>query len=181
MALPCSCSPSGAPLRLLPAPKPCPRREAPLTFLKLNTAWIKVAGGVREPLSGVVYPRVVGASAQLRGALQDRQLQAAVAALDCRSQLGDTSPGEAEGFRFAAQVTPITPSLVSLRESADFSCGGAHPDHFTEGVILGHKSGQPVALAALWPGLSADQQRRRYLAHYPVAAGRECPGAVSRA
>ncbi|AWN24609.1 hypothetical protein DKM44_09990 [Deinococcus irradiatisoli] len=155
------------------------REDKPLTFLKLNTAWVKVAGGVKEPLSGVVYPRVTGASAALSGALQDRQLQAAASALECRSQLGDTPVEPGEGFQFSAQLTRLTPRLVSLRENADYYCGGAHPDSFSEGLILDRQSGQPVAPGALWPGLSSAEQLRRYLTHYPKAAGRECLDAVT--
>lgn len=163
------------------------RAEQPLAFLKLNTAWIKVAGGLREPLTGIVYPRVAGA---LSGALQDRQLLAAAAALDCTAQLGNTaqprntaqlgnsSSGLGDGFTLAAAVTRLTPRLVSLHESANYYCGGAHPDNFDTGLILNRQSGQTVKLTALWPGLSAAQQFERYTAKYPIARGADCLDAI---
>ena len=154
------------------------RSEQPLTFLKLNTAWTKVAAGLREPLTGVVYPRVPGETAALGGALQDRQLQAAAAALDCRAQLGDSPSGEGEGFTLDAAVTRLTPRLISLHESANYYCGGAHPDSFETGLILDRKSGKTVTLAALWPGLNTAQQLRRYLAGYPTSQDAECREAI---
>ncbi|WP_225429986.1 hypothetical protein [Deinococcus detaillensis] len=149
------------------------RAEQPLDFLKLNTAWPRRAdseGNVEEPLTGIVYPRVAGASAALAGTLQDRQLAAAQSALECQAQLGD-SAGKGDGFTLEAQVTRLTPKLVSLHESAAYYCGGAHPDNFDEGVILSRVSGQSVKVTALWPGLSGAKQLALYLAAYPSDGG----------
>ena len=158
------------------------RSELPLAFLKLNTAWTKVAGGapmttVREPLTGVVYPRVTGETAALGGALQDRQLLAAAAALDCQTQLGNSASGGGDGFTLDAAVTRLTPRLVSLHEGANYYCGGAHPDNFETGLILDRRSGKTLTLAALWPGLSTAQQLKRYLAGYPTRQD-ECREAI---
>ncbi len=153
------------------------RREEPLSFLKLNTTWLPVKGGVKEPLTGVVYPRVAGASVGLAGALQDRQLLAAASALDCQAQLG-SSGAEGDGFTLDAAVTRLTPHLVSLRESANYYCGGAHPDQFEAGLILERASGKPLSVLAVWPKLSAAQQLQKYLAHYPKAQGKDCRDAV---
>ncbi|WP_237724612.1 hypothetical protein [Deinococcus alpinitundrae] len=168
------------PLKLLGTPSLRQlRAEQPLTFLKLNTAWTKVAGGLREPLTGVVYPRVAGETAALGGALQDRQLLAAAATLDCQTQLGNSASAENEGFTLDAVVTRLTPKLVSLHESASFYCGGAHPDSFDTGLIFDRRSGKTLTLTALWPGLSAVQQLRRYLAGYPRTPGDdECLDAI---
>ncbi|GAA4015216.1 hypothetical protein GCM10022631_29030 [Deinococcus rubellus] len=159
------------------------RAEQPLTFLKLNTAWARVTGGatmgaVREPLTGIVYPRVAGAPAALSGALQDRQLLAAAAALDCKAQIGDSPSDQGDGFTLDAAVTRLTPRLVSLHESANYYCGGAHPDNFDTGLILDRQSGQMVKFAALWPGLNAQKQFERYTTKYPKAQGADCLDAV---
>lgn len=146
------------------------RAEQPLDFLKLNAVWLTVAKGVKEPLTGIIYPRVTGASAALAGALQDRQLIAAQNALDCQDQLGN-SAGKDDGFTLEAQVTRLTPKLVSLHESAEYYCGGAHPGNFDEGVILSRISGQSVKVAALWPKLNGAKQLALYLAGYPTESG----------
>ena len=152
--------------------------EEPLSFLKLNTTWLPVKGGVKEPLTGVVYPRVAGASVGLAGALQDRQLLAAASALDCKAQLGIVAAVRATGSTLDAAVTRLTPHLVSLRESANYYCGGAHPDQFEAGLILERASGKTLSVLAVWPKLSAAQQLQKYLAHYPKAQGKDCRDAV---
>lgn len=147
------------------------RDAAPLTFLKLNRAWVQEAGGarVREPLSGVRYPRVPGGSAALNAALQDRQLEHAANALDCRAGL--EGAGE-DAYQVEAQVTLLRSRLVSLFEQAGYFCGGAHPDHFDVGLILDRATGRPVPLTAIWPGLTPARLAALYLAR--SGADAEC-------
>jgi hypothetical protein len=164
--------PARVPLRLLNTPGVSKlRAEDPLAFLKLNTVWPRTASTVTEPLSGVNYPRVPLASAALAGALQDRQLLAAASALDCATQLGGAYSGE--GFTLQAQITRLSPRLVSLRESAQYYCGGAHPDAFEDGVLLDRRSGRRLSLTAIWPGLTPARQLALYLAQYPASEA-EC-------
>ena len=146
----------------------------PLAFLKLNHVWLTQAGGksVREPLSGVVYPRVAGASAGLKAALQDRQLGHAVSALDCQSMLGSSDMDE--GYELNAAITYLSAKLVSLREDAGYYCGGAHPDNYTEGVMLDRATGRPVPLTAIWPRLTPARQSALYLSHLPADLDSEC-------
>lgn len=154
------------------------RVSSPLTFLKLNTVWPAVEQGVREPLSGVVYPRLAGASTALTAALQDRQLLAAQQALNCQSQLAETAQ-TGDGFTLSAEITHQTYKLISLHESAEYYCGGAHPDNFDSGLILNKQSGQVVKLTTLWPKLSVAKQLSLYLAGYPSeGADQECASLI---
>ncbi|ANE44126.1 hypothetical protein [Deinococcus puniceus] len=165
----------GMPLKLPTSPGLLKLRTAdPLAFLKLNRAWAAQAGGktVREPLSGVVYPRVAGASLALSAALQDQQLGHAVSALDCKSMLG--SSDMAEGYDLNAAITYTSAKLVSLREDAGYYCGGAHPDNFTVGVILDRATGRAVPLSAIWPKLTDARQKALYLANLPAEVDTEC-------
>ncbi|THF85971.1 hypothetical protein E7T09_15455 [Deinococcus sp. KSM4-11] len=144
------------------------RHDDPLTFLKLNRAWVRASGGqsVREPVSQLAYPRVLGGSAALNGALQDRQLQHAADALDCRSQLAEDMQGDlSNGYDLTATVPYLSARLVSVREDVYYYCGGAHPDNYTHGLILDRATGREVKVTQLWPGLSAAKQEALYLAH----------------
>lgn len=150
------------------------RAENPLAFLKLNRPWVTAANGssVREPLSGLSYPQVPGAGAGLRAALQDRLLENAENALDCRSQLGAAAEGD--GYELSAQVTLSTRRLLSLREDVGYFCGGAHPDAYTVGLIFDRASGRAVAPTALWPGLTPARQKALYLAAVTPDPESEC-------
>ncbi|GGL13312.1 hypothetical protein GCM10010844_35180 [Deinococcus radiotolerans] len=153
------------------------RRDHPLTFLKLNRPWVTAADGrsVREPLSGVRYPRVPGASAALNAALQDRQLRHAADALDCRATLPeDAQRDPQEGYNANVQVTLLNARLLSLREDVDYYCGGAHPDNWTQGVILDRATGRAVPLTTLFPKLSAARQNTLYLNAARGAVDAEC-------
>ncbi|WP_245872812.1 hypothetical protein [Deinococcus planocerae] len=147
------------------------RGSDPLAFLKLNRAWVGEAGGsrVREPLSGLRYPRVVGGPAALNAALQDRQLEHAANALDCRAGLAGA--GE-DAYELSARVTFRSPHLLSVFESAGSFCGGAHPDHFDVGLILDRATGRPVPVTAIWPGLTPARLAALYLAR--SGADAEC-------
>ncbi len=140
------------------------RREDPLAFLKFNRAWVRTPTSVREPLSGLSYPRVANASGPLNAALQDRLLENAVSALDCRSLLPqDLQADPAAGYELRAALTLQKTRLVSLREDVYYECGGAHPDSFTLGVLLDRRTGASVPVTALWPKLSAARQKTLYL------------------
>ncbi|MDB5044223.1 MAG: hypothetical protein JWQ08_273 [Deinococcus sp.] len=163
------------PLKLPTSPGLLKLRTAdPLAFLKLNQAWTVQAGAktVREPLSGIAYPRVPGASAGLSAALQDQQLGHAVSALDCQSMLG--SSDMAEGYELNAVITYTSAKLVSLREDAGYYCGGAHPDNYTVGVMLDRATGRAVPLSAIWPKLTDARQKALYLNHLPAEVDAEC-------
>jgi hypothetical protein len=149
------------------------RTSDPLAFLRLNRPWVPARDGtsVREPLSGLVYPRVPGGSAALNAALQDRQLLHAANALDCRSALGD-APAEGDGYALEARITFRSPQLLSVSENAGYFCGGAHPDAFDVGLILDRASGREVAVRALWPGLTPARLTGLYLAR--AGADAEC-------
>ncbi len=163
------------PLRLLASPGLIRlRREDPLAFVKLNRVWTVAADGqsVREPLSGLSYPRLPSGSTGLQAALQDRLLIHAVNALECASNLPENSEGE--GYHLNAAVTLLTSRLLSLREDVDYYCGGAHPDNTTSGLILDRLSGRPVPLSALWPSLTAARLKALYLATSASDPASEC-------
>ncbi|MFW8627479.1 hypothetical protein [Deinococcus sp. ME38] len=153
------------------------RRDDPLAFLKLNRPWVTLPGGraVREPLSGVTYPRVPGASGALNAALQDRQLRHAADALDCRATLPESAQKDPqEGYNLSAGITLSNARLLSLREDVDYYCGGAHPSYWTEGVILDRVTGRAVPLTTLFPKLSAARQKTLYLSGVKAQVDTEC-------
>ena len=140
------------------------RRDDPLAFLKFNRTWVRSASSVREPLSGLSYPRVANASGPLNAALQDRLLENAVSALDCRSMLPqDLQSGDGAGYELQAAVTLQRTRLLSLREDVYYDCGGAHPDNYSLGLILDRATGREVSPAAIWPKLTAARQQSLYM------------------
>ncbi|WP_415786574.1 hypothetical protein [Deinococcus saxicola] len=163
------------PLKLPPSPGLQKLRSSdPLAFVKLNRAWVVSADGhsVREPLSGLEYPRLPDTSAALQAALQDRLLFNAVNALECGSSLPEDSQGN--GYNLHADVTLLTSRLISLRENTDYYCGGAHPGNFTVGLILDRVKGRPVPLATLWPSLTPTRLKALYLAASGSDPASEC-------
>lgn len=140
------------------------RQDDPYTFLKLNRAWVAQAGGksVKEPLSGVVYPRFPGESAALNAALQDRQLEHAAYTLDCQSQLPADQRGEM-GYELQLSPPMWTPKLISLVEDVGYYCGGAHPDGYSKGLILNRTTGREVPLTEFWPTLTPQRLKTLYL------------------
>lgn len=153
------------------------RTSDPLAFLKLNRPWVPAPDrtSIREPLTGLTYPRVPGGSAALNAALQDRQLLHAAYALGCRSQLGD-APAGGDGYELTARVTFRGVRLLSVAENAGYFCGGAHPDAFDVGLILDRATGQEVPVTAIWSGLTPSRLNSLYLAH--VRAGADCHEAL---
>lgn len=149
------------------------RRDDPLSFLKLNHAWITQPGGrsVKEPLSALSYFRLPGESTALNGALQDRQLQHVMGSLDCRAN--SLQDRETE---YVVDVESLftTPKLISFLESISYDCGGAHPDDFQEGVILDRLTGQAVPLQTIWYSLDNAGQDKLYQARLPKSLDAEC-------
>jgi hypothetical protein len=144
-----------------------PATDKSATSLQLGR-WIKVPGGLKEPVSGVVYPRVAGMT-RLNLALQDRQLSRVQEALDClnnsRDEIHPTS------FEGVGVLTWRGPRLVSVLESMDYDCGSAHPDSYKEAVTLDAATGREVVLTgkpgSLWPKLSDQKLDLYYQAGYP--------------
>ncbi|WP_456830807.1 hypothetical protein [Deinococcus sp. UYEF24] len=145
------------------------RSSDPFTFLALNRAWTKTAGGLKEPLTGVTYPRVPGGAAALNSALQDGQLKLAAEALDCLSG-GGVNLQNGTDYSGSGTLSWKSRHLVSLHEEVELYCGGAHPDNYTDGVTLDAQSGRAVKLlgkpGTLWPSLSAARLQALYLARY---------------
>ncbi|GGL97617.1 hypothetical protein [Deinococcus aerophilus] len=151
------------------------RRSDPLTFLKLNRPWTNTADGrrTREPLSGLSYPRVPGASPALELVLQDRLLEHAAAGLNCKSWLPQRAQGD-DGYTLNVGVTLLTSRLLSLREDVGYSCGGAHPDSSTTGLILDRATGRHIPLQTLWPSLTPARLKTLYLALPGTEPDSEC-------
>ena len=160
------------------------RAEDALSFLKLNHPFAPAPGRaslnwLREPLSGVVYPRLPG-RAPGNAALQDRQLAAAVDALACQSDLGDKDAGQT-AWTQTTRVTWLSPRLLSLQDDVEYFCGGAHPDAYTSGLILDRATGRTLTAHDLWPRLSPATLHRRYLAAYPRTADNgDCLAAIQQ-
>lgn len=134
------------------------RRDDPYTFIKLNHAWAGAGAKVTEPLSGLAYFRIPGASAALNGALQDRQLQQAASSLVCRSGVVANN----SDYNLQIRDTYMTPKLLSFIEITDYYCGGAHPDDSEEGVILDRLTGQDVDINSIWYNLDQAKQHALY-------------------
>lgn len=153
------------------------RRTDPFTFLHVNHPWVTVRGGVQEPVTQVTYPRVPGAAA-LNLSLQDHQLELVGEALGCRG--GNVYVGNKADTDFTGvgQLTWTRAGLVSLTETADYFCGGAHPDNFLRGLTLDARTGKAVTLTgrpgAMWPGLTDTRLLALYRANYPEAAAADC-------
>jgi len=145
------------------------RAKDPYTFVKVNRPWAKVVGGLKEPYTGVSYPRVAGGTAALNAALQDRQLSLVTDALDCLTDYGNRD-GRTD-YQGSGTLSWRSRSLTSVDENVELYCGGAHPDAYTAGVTLDARTGREVTLAAkpgtLWSGLSAAKLQAMYLARYP--------------
>ncbi|WP_407570091.1 hypothetical protein [Deinococcus altitudinis] len=161
---------AAAPLALPNSPELTRLRASdPFTFLALNRAWTKTAGGLKEPLTGVTYPRVPGAAPALNAALQDGQLKLAADALDCLSG-GGVNLQNGTDYSGSGTLSWKSSHLVSLHENVEYYCGGAYPDNYMAGVTLDARSGRAVTLlgkpGTLWPGLSALKLQALYLARY---------------
>lgn len=159
------------------------RRSDPYTFLKLNRAFAAAprSAGLewrRETLSGVAYPRT--GNARLDAALQDRQLDAAAQALDCRSFLaqGPRAGETSEAWEQTTTVTYRSATLFSLKEEIFADCGGAHPNAWTDGAILEVASGRELKPAELWPRLTAARLNTAYQGAYRTS-GNTDPECVS--
>ncbi|WP_425145475.1 hypothetical protein [Deinococcus sp.] len=156
------------------------RAKDPFTFLKLNRPWKATGATLTEPLSGVKYPRIAGRPA-LNAALQDRHLSLAADALDCTAG-AFASFGDADTqYNVTVGTAKLQNArLLSVREHADYDCGGAHPDSFTEGLTYDLKTGRRVLLTgkpgAIWPGLDDQKLQALYVANYPTTGNQSCDG-----
>lgn len=160
------------------------QRQDLFNYLRLNHAWTQGAPGVhsaglptvREPLSGVSYPRVPGAT-PVNAALQDLQAQDALDALDCQASAPDGSPQAA--WDVQTQVTRLSTKLLSLQTVGTAFCGGAHPGDVAMAETLDLQTGQPVDVRTLFAGLTDAQLRDAYLASYPKS-NPSCADAVKQ-
>ncbi|WP_291424934.1 hypothetical protein [Deinococcus sp.] len=156
---------AGVPLRLAASAGVAQlRRDSPLTFLKLNRPWQKVPGGLKEPYSGLIFPRPAYASAALNAFLQDRQLKYAADVLDCRSQM----LGMEDEFYFDFQAAPQfqTPHLLSLIEGGEGYCGGAHPFSMFTPYTVDKQTGKKFQPSDLWPRLTPERLLQLYSRKY---------------
>lgn len=149
------------------------RKTDPYAFLKVNRPLSRVAvrtqGGVRvetwrEAVSGATFPRLLGlpnraAQDRVNARLADAQIEGALDALQCRSDAGARGGDWGQTVR----VTYLSLRLLSLRTDTGYSCGGAHPDSFTEGETYDLRSGQPLDLAKALARELPDLARRKAL------------------
>ncbi len=167
---------SKVPLALLASPDLIKmRKEDPYNFFKMNHSWITTRNTllIKEPYSGLSYPRIDRASAGLNMAFQDRQMANALYSLDCISMLPEPVSKD-DGYELTTTITLNSTHLVSLEEANSYYCGGAHPDHSLTGFIWDKKSGQAVKLDAIWPKLTLDKQKELYLKHILTDVDPEC-------
>ena len=103
------------------------------------------------------------------------QLRHAADALDCRALLPEAAQQDPqEGYTLRAAITLSNARLLSLRDDVDYYCGGAHPDNWTEGVILDRATGRAVLLTTLFPKLGAARQKTLYLSAVKAKVDAEC-------
>lgn len=136
------------------------RQTDPLSFIKLNRPLLKVAGGLKEPYSGIVYPRIAGANAALNAFLQDRQMGYVLEALDCRSQVGQ--PDEYT-YTVEGKVTWQSNKLLSFSDNVGYYCGGAHPDGYTSDQIFDRQTLKEIRPSAIWPKLTPTRLKALYI------------------
>lgn len=154
------------PLNLPASPKLLEMKKTePLTFLKLNRPWVKVIGGLKEPYSGIVFPRPAGATAALNSFLQDHQLDYAAQALDCSSMMSGRK--EDLWFDFKASIDFQTPHLLSLTEGGTGYCGGAHPFLMFTVYTVNKQTGKLFKPTDLWPKLTSARLEKIYIQRFP--------------
>ncbi|MDV6373327.1 hypothetical protein [Deinococcus arenicola] len=158
------------PLHLLSSPGLLGLRKTdPLTFLKLNQPWKVTPDRVREPLTGLNYPRVPDATPALNRFLQDRLLEHAEHSLSCAAN-NLRSVGTRGEYSLKASVTLLTPRLLSITEDSSSLCGGPHPFDGQEGLILDRAKGRVVPLEHLWPSLTPARLKELYLQETALGA-----------
>lgn len=161
------------------------QREDLFNYLRLNHSWSPGTANadssglpvMKEPLSGVVYPRIPGQSA-VNATLQDLQAQDALDALDCQASAPNSGSLQ-EAWAVQTQVTRRSGALLSLKTTGTAFCGGAHPADIAATKTLDTRTGQPVNVRALFAGLTDAQLRSAYLASYPKSNS-SCAEAVSQ-
>lgn len=136
------------------------RQADPLSFIKLNRPWVKVLGGVKEPYSGITYPRIAGANTALGVWVQDRQMSYVLEALDCRAQVA--TPDEYT-YTVDGAVTWQSAKLLSFRDSVGYYCGGVHPDGYTVSQIYDRQTLKELRPSAIWPRLTPERLRELYI------------------
>ncbi|ADV66431.1 hypothetical protein [Deinococcus maricopensis] len=142
-------------------------------YLRVNHAWVSVPaqkafgglGGVREPHSGVTYPRVPGAAA-LNGALQDLQLTEALDALECESTVPPTQDPELRAWEASTRVEYRTTRTLTLVTEGMGFCAGAHPFDIADAVTLDTRTGARVNVRGIWSDLSDKALRTLYRQQY---------------
>lgn len=116
------------------------RLDRPLVRVRVARLAGSTVTWLREPRSGLVFPRLPGAGA-VNGALADEHLRRADAALSCPL---------ADGWDEKVHVSLLTRRVLSLRGYAFVYCGGAHPDGFPVPATFDLARGTQVGLEDLY-------------------------------
>lgn len=168
---------AAVPLRLPSSPGLLKLRQSdPLAFLKFNRPWVKVAGGYKEPYSGLFYPRLTPATPALNAFLQDQQLQYAAETVDCTSLAGGSS-NQDMWFNVNPSFQFQTPQLLSVLEAGDAYCGGAHPSLIFSAYTVNKATAKPFKPGDLWPKLT-DARLQQMYSKQLAATDKECHDAT---
>lgn len=116
------------------------RLDRPLVRVRVARLAGRTVTWLREPRSGIVFPRLPGAGA-VNEALADEHLRRAQAALSCPL---------ADGWDEKVHVSLLTRRFLSLRGYAFVYCGGAHPDGFPVPATFDLATGTQVELEDLY-------------------------------
>lgn len=127
------------------------QRTNPFAFLAVNHPWVKVGNAVREPFTGVNFPRLPNGRAAENAWLQDQQIGSVLDALECRSMVQNY---DQDTYNVQARLTWQGSKLLSLREEVGTYCGGAHPESWVDVGIYDRASLKPVNVKSIWPKLS---------------------------
>lgn len=102
---------------------------------------------VTDPRSGIAYPRLsrhpdARLMAQINRLFTQRHAALIENTLDCRAQSWGDAPDQSKGdAEERVRVSYFSPTLISVVESGDAYCGGAHPDSHWDPYTLDLRHG----------------------------------------
>lgn len=135
------------------------RHSDALTFIKVNRPWPQVKGGVKEPLTGNIYPRLPESlTTPANLFLHERQLGYVLDDLQCRAEASGNGSIDTTG-----NISFTSKHLLSLSDYQEYYCGGAHPDEGVVFDIYDRQTLKKVRVQDIWPALNAKKLQALYV------------------